>query len=75
MTTKLAPETYLQFWEAASGYEYGIEVKVPPDDHAKMLNALYEARKTFGGYEDVIIFSPPPQGTIFMMKNTVELPE
>lgn len=75
MTTKLSPETYLQFWQEAQGFEFGLEVKVHPDDVSKFINALYEARSTFGGFEDMIVMQPNPPGTIFIMKNTVEMPE
>jgi len=75
MTTRLAPETYLQFWQQASELEFGLEVKVHPDDQAKVLGALYECRDIFGGFEDMIIFQPAPSGTLFIMRNTTELPE
>ena len=75
MGTRLSPETYLQFWQEASGFEFGLEVKVHPEDQSKMVNALYECRDTFGGFEDMMIFQPQPAGTLFIMKNTVELPE
>lgn len=75
MATRLAPETLLQFWQEASGFEFGLEVKVHPDDQAKFLNALYEARGTFGGFEDMMIFQPAPAGTLFIMRETTELPE
>lgn len=74
MATKLSPETYLQFWQEAAGFEHGLEVKVHPDDTIKFINAMYECRQTFGGFEDMIICQPQPPGTIFIMKNTVELP-
>ncbi len=75
MATKLAPETYLQFWQEAAGFEFGLEVKVHPDDQAKFINDLYECRATFGGFEDMMIFQPAPPGTLFIMRNTTELPE
>jgi hypothetical protein len=74
MATRLAPETYLQFWQEGQSLEFGLEVKVHPDDQTKFVNALYEARDTFGGFEDMMIFQPQPPGTIFIMKNTTELP-
>lgn len=75
MGTKLAPETYLQFWQEAAGFEFGLEVKVHPDDQPKFINSLYEARNTFGGFDDMIVMQPMPPGTIFIMRNTVEMPE
>lgn len=75
MATRPPPETYLQFWREAQKQEFGIEVKVHPDDQPKMVTALYECRDTFGGFEDVMIMQPPPSGTLFMMKKTTELPE
>lgn len=75
MATKLAPETYLQFWQEAADQEFGLEVKVHPDDQAKMLNALYDCRDACGGFEEMMIFSPSPPGTLFIMKQTTELPE
>jgi hypothetical protein len=74
MTTKLAPEEYLGFWEKAAEQEIGIEVLVQPEDQMKFINALYECRSTFGGFEDISVFQPQPPGTIFIMKRSVELP-
>lgn len=75
MGTRLSASTYIQFWQEAAGFEFGLEVKVHPDDQVKMVNGLYAARDELGGYDDVMIFQPQPPGTIFMMKNTVEMPE
>ena len=74
MVTKLAPETYLALWERAAAEEIGLEVKVVPEDQAKLINALYDCRKTFGGFEDMMIFQPKPEGTVFIARKTVELP-
>lgn len=75
MATRLSPETYLQFWQEAEGMEFGLEVKVHPDDATKFANAMYECRDTFGGFENMMIFQPQPPGTLFIMKETTELPE
>lgn len=75
MTTKLPPEAYLKYWEAAAQQEIGIEIKVVPEDQMKLVNALYECKSTFGGFDDLILFQPKPEGTIFIAKKTVELPE
>ncbi len=68
MATKLPTETYLRYWEAAALQEIGIEIKVDPNDQAMFMNALYDARKMFGGYEDMIVLQPNPPGTIFIRK-------
>lgn len=75
MTTRLPPEEYLKYWEAAAQQEMGIEIKVRPEDQMKMVNALYECKSTFGGFDDLMLFQPKPEGTIFIAKKTVELPE
>lgn len=75
MATKLPPDTYLPFWERAHAEEIGIEITCVPEDQIKLINALYEARSTFGGYEEMMIFQPKPEGRIFIAHKTVELPE
>src|SRR5216684_3608284 len=75
MPTKLPPETYLEIWERASAEEIGLCVNVVPEDQTKLINALYECRQTFGGFEDMMIFQPKPDGTLFIAHKTVELPE
>ena len=75
MATKLPPETYLELWERAEAEEIGLCVKVEPNDQMKLVNALYECRSTFGGFEDMMIFQPQPAGTLFIAHKTVELPE
>lgn len=75
MATKLPPESYLQVWEAAAREEIGICVNVPPEDQMKLVNALYEARLTFGGFQDMMIFQPKPAGQVFIVHKTAELPE
>lgn len=74
MTTKLPAEEYLRYWEAASATEIGIEVLVIPEDQQKFINALYDCRNTFGGYENLIVFQPKPEGTVFIAKKSAELP-
>ncbi len=68
MATKAPPETYLRYWEAAKMQEIGIEIKVDPNDQAMFVNILYDARRMFGEYEDMIILQPNPPGTIFIRK-------
>ena len=68
MATKAPQETYLRYWEAAALQEIGIEIKVEPGDQAMFMNYLYDARKMFGGYEDMIVLQPNPPGTIFIRK-------
>jgi hypothetical protein len=75
MTTKLPPETYIQFWEAADRQEFGILINTLPEDQLKLVNALYECRSTFGGYENLMIFQPKPEGQIFIAHKDAELPE
>lgn len=72
MTTKLAPETYIQLWEAAAEQEIGIEVLCDPKDQTKLVNAIYECRNILGGYDDLMLAQPQPPGTIFIMKKMVE---
>lgn len=74
MTTKLPPEDYLKYWEAAEAEEIGICVMVEPEDQPRFINALYASRDTFGGYENLMVFQPKPEGTVFVAKKTVELP-
>jgi len=75
MTTKLPPETYIKVWEAAEAEEIGICVSVEPSDQLKLVNALYECRQTFGGFDDMMIFQPKPEGQVFIAHKTAELPE
>lgn len=75
MTTKLPPSHYLPLWEKASEHEIGICVNVAPEDQLKFINAMYECRSVCGGFEDMMIFQPKPEGTIFIAHKTVELPE
>lgn len=74
MTTKKPPDEYLQYWEAAAAEEFGILVHVAPEDQFRFVNAMYECRNTFGGYENLMVFQPKPPGTVFVAKKTVELP-
>lgn len=74
MTTKLPTEEYLKYWEAAAAEEIGILVSVEPADQIKFVNALYACRDTFGGYENLMVFQPKPEGTVFVAKKTAELP-
>lgn len=75
MTTKLPSNTYLPFWERAQSEEIGIEITCVPEDQPKLINALYDCRQTYGGFEDLMIFQPKPEGRIFIAHRTVELPE
>lgn len=74
MTTKLPPEEYLKYWEAAQAEEIGIFISVEPEDQHRFVNALFDCRKTFGGYEDLMVFQPKPEGTVFVARKTAELP-
>lgn len=74
MVTKLPPEEYLKYWEAAEAQEIGILITVEPADQPRFVNALFDCRKTFGGYEDMMVFQPKPEGTIFVARKTAELP-
>lgn len=74
MTTKLPPEEYLKYWEAAEAQEIGIYISVEPEDQHRFVNALFASRKTFGGYENLMVFQPKPEGTIFVARKTAELP-
>ncbi len=74
MTTRPPPDEYLKYWEAADAEEIGIEIKVEPEDQQRFVNALFNCRKTFGGYEAQMVFQPKPEGTIFIARKTVELP-
>jgi hypothetical protein len=75
MVTKLQPKHYLPLWERAAAEEIGLCVNVEPTDQLKLVNALYECRSTFGGFEDMMIFQPKPEGQIFIAHKNVELPE
>ncbi len=75
MATKLPPETYLELWERAQAEEIGLCVNVEPKDQNKLVVALYDCRSTFGGFEDMMIFQPKPEGTVYIAHKTVELPE
>lgn len=75
MATKLPSETYLPYWELAESKEIGIEITCVPEDQIKLINALYQARQDYGGYEEMMIFQPLPEGRIFIAHRTVELPE
>jgi hypothetical protein len=75
MPTKLPPNTYLPLWERAAAEEIGIEVTCVPEDQSKLINALYECRSQVGGFEDLMIFQPKPEGRLFIAHRTVELPE
>lgn len=73
MTTKLPSEDYLKYWEAAEAEEIGIHITVEPADQPRFVIALFDSRKTFGGYENLMVFQPKPEGTIFVAKKTVQL--
>ncbi len=75
MVTRLPLETYLELWQRAEAEEIGLCVNVEPKDQLKLVNALYECRQTFGGFEDMMIFQPKPEGTLFIAHKDAELPE
>jgi hypothetical protein len=75
MGTKLAPEYYLPLWEQAEAEEIGIEVKVDPDDQHELVKALYECRKSVGRFADLMVFQPPPLGTLFIAHKNSEAVE
>jgi hypothetical protein len=72
MATKLPPEHYLKYWQAAAAAEYGILIQVLPEDQVKLVNALYECRLKLGGYEDLMIFQPQPPGQLFIAKKLAQ---
>jgi hypothetical protein len=74
MTTRVPLENYLKLWEAAEAEEIGVLIKVEPADQQKFVIAMFDCRKTFGGYEDIILFQPQPEGTVFLARKTAELP-
>jgi len=75
MVTRLPLETYLELWQRAEAEEIGLCVNVEPKDQGKLVVALYECRQTFGGFEDMMIFQPKPEGTLFIAHKDAELPE
>lgn len=75
MTTHLPVDYYEPLWQQAQQEEIGIEVTVEPEDQSRFVNDLYACRRETGGYEDLMIFQPLPEGTIFIAKKAVELPE
>ncbi len=75
MTTKHPPEYYLPLWEQASTEEFGIKIKVEPEDQMLLVNALYDCRNATSGFEDLIVMQPQPLGTLFIvhkMRGAVE---
>lgn len=74
MATKLPVEEYLKFWEAAEAEEIGLLINCEPADQMKLVNTLFECRSTFGGYENLLLCQPKPEGTIFLVKKASELP-
>ena len=74
MTTKVPLENYLKLWEAAEAEEIGVLINVNPEDQQRLIQALYECKSTFGGYEEIMLFQPKPEGTVFLARKTVELP-
>lgn len=74
MATKRPPEYYLPLWEQAAKEEFGIEIKVEPDDMVLLINALYDCRKLSGRFQNMIICQPQPLGTIFIVHKSAELP-
>lgn len=75
MTTRRPPEYYLPIWEQAQEEELGLLIKVEPEDQTLLINALYDCRKAVGGFDDLIIMSPQPAGTVYVMKKTTEVVE
>jgi hypothetical protein len=74
MTTRLPPDEYLKYWKAADAEEIGVLIKIESEDQSNFVKALFECRKTFGGYENLMVFQPKPEGTVYVAKKTVELP-
>lgn len=75
MTTKRPASYYLPLWEQAAKEEFGVKVKVEPEDQILLVNALYDCRQTVGGFEDLIVIQPQPLGTVFIvhkMRGAVE---
>lgn len=67
MSTKKPPEYYSPLWEQAAMEEFGIKIKVEPEDQMLLVNALYECRKQTGGFEQLIVMQPQPLGTVFIV--------
>lgn len=67
MTTKKPAEYYLPLWEQAAAEEFGLKIKVEPEDQILLVNALYECRNTVGGFEEFLIAQPQPLGTLFIV--------
>lgn len=75
MPTKKPPEYYSPLWEQAATEEFGIKIKVEPEDQVLLVNALYECRQQTGGFKELIIMQPQPAGTVFIvhkMRGVVE---
>lgn len=75
MTTKREPEYYAPLWEQAAKEEFGIKIKIEPEDQMLLVNALYDCRKATGGFDDLIVMQPQPLGTVFIvhkMRGAVE---
>lgn len=75
MTTKKPAEYYSPLWEQAAKEEFGVKIKVEPEDQMLFVNALYDCRKATGGFDDLIVMQPQPLGTVFIvhkMRGAVE---
>jgi len=75
MATHKPPEDLIKYWIAASEQEFGIEIRVVPEDQHKFVQDLYQARQHFGGFEDLMLAQVQPEGTVFIIKQSTELPE
>lgn len=73
MGTHLPVDYYQPLWEQASKEEIGLCVQVEPEDHNRFVNDMYACRQHTGGYEELMLFQPLPQGTIFIAKKMTEL--
>lgn len=68
----LTTEILLSLWQRASEQEIGTAIKT--DRKQDLLNRLYSARQSSGGFENIIICQPgafPDQ--LWLTKKTVEL--
>lgn len=74
MSTRLPPEAYLKLWQTAAEQEIGLHISCMPEDQLKLVNALYECKQIHGGFENLMLMQPQPPGTIYIMKQTVEMP-
>ncbi len=72
MATRLSPAAYIEFWRTAAQEEFGLGIKVHPDDQAKLVNELYSAKQELGGgaLDNLMLAQPNPPGTVFIVQKT-----